>query len=161
MVKKVLTLCIVHQDNKVLLGMKKRGFGEGKWNGFGGKVTDGESIEDAAKREVLEESGLTVATLEKMGVIDFSWAASAKASASQEKQILQVHIFKCKDFSGEQQESEEMKPQWFAIDKIPYETMWSSDGYWLPLFLQNKKFTGNFVFDEENKVAKYELKELD
>jgi hypothetical protein len=37
---KPLTLCMVHQDNKLLLGMKKRGFGEGRWNGFGGKLGD-------------------------------------------------------------------------------------------------------------------------
>ncbi len=54
--KKLLTLCIVHQHPRVLLGMKKRGFGIGHWNGFGGKVEEGESIEEAAKREVKEEA---------------------------------------------------------------------------------------------------------
>ena len=47
---KLLTLLFVMQPNQVLLGMKKRGFGAGRWNGFGGKVQDGETIEDAAKR---------------------------------------------------------------------------------------------------------------
>lgn len=47
---KLLTLVLVVQPGKVLLGMKKRGFGAGKWNGFGGKVEPGESIEEAAKR---------------------------------------------------------------------------------------------------------------
>ena len=32
------------QSSRVLLGMKKRGMGEGKWNGFGGKVCDGVSF---------------------------------------------------------------------------------------------------------------------
>jgi len=32
--------------------MKKRGFGQGKWNGFGGKVEPNESIEQAAIREM-------------------------------------------------------------------------------------------------------------
>ncbi|CAN0505072.1 unnamed protein product, partial [Ectocarpus sp. 12 AP-2014] len=35
-------------SKEILLGMKKRGFGEGKWNGFGGKVESGESVEEAA-----------------------------------------------------------------------------------------------------------------
>ncbi|CAN0403706.1 unnamed protein product, partial [Ectocarpus sp. 8 AP-2014] len=48
-----------HDANEILLGMKKRGFGEGKWNGFGGKVESGESVEEAAKRELMEEAGLT------------------------------------------------------------------------------------------------------
>lgn len=47
---KLLTLVLVVQPGRVLLGMKKRGFGVGKWNGFGGKVQLGETIEEAAKR---------------------------------------------------------------------------------------------------------------
>lgn len=48
--RKLLTLVLVVQPGRVLLGMKKRGFGAGKWNGFGGKVQTGESIEQAARR---------------------------------------------------------------------------------------------------------------
>lgn len=47
---KLLTLVLVVQPGRVLLGMKKRGFGAGKWNGFGGKVQPGETIEDGARR---------------------------------------------------------------------------------------------------------------
>ncbi len=63
--KKLLTLCIIYQYPKVLLGMKKRGFGAGRFNGFGGKVENGESIEEAAKREVVEEVGLNVKSLKE------------------------------------------------------------------------------------------------
>jgi 8-oxo-dGTP pyrophosphatase MutT (NUDIX family) len=45
-------LVIVNQANKALLGMKKRGFGSGFYNGFGGKVEPGETIAEAAVREV-------------------------------------------------------------------------------------------------------------
>lgn len=47
---KLLTLLFVLTPGKVLLGMKKRGFGKGRWNGFGGKVQPGETIEDGAIR---------------------------------------------------------------------------------------------------------------
>ena len=70
--KRILTLCIIYQDRKILLGMKKRGFGVGKWNGFGGHVEEAESTEEAVKREVFEEAGLKVKSLEKMGVIILS-----------------------------------------------------------------------------------------
>jgi 8-oxo-dGTP diphosphatase/2-hydroxy-dATP diphosphatase len=43
-VKKLLTLCIIYQHSRILLGMKKRGFGAGRWNGFGGKVAMAETI---------------------------------------------------------------------------------------------------------------------
>ena len=47
---KLFTLVIVLDGDKTLLGWKKRGFGVGKWNGFGGKVEPGETIINAAKR---------------------------------------------------------------------------------------------------------------
>jgi len=48
--KKITTLVMVTNESNILLGLKKRGFGSGKWNGFGGKVEANESIEEAAKR---------------------------------------------------------------------------------------------------------------
>ena len=58
--RKVLTLVLLREDNRVLLGMKKRGFGAGKWNGFGGKLEAGETVVEAAAREVREECGYDV-----------------------------------------------------------------------------------------------------
>lgn len=48
--RQVLTLAFVEKGDQVLLGMKKRGFGHGRWNGFGGKVEAGENVRDAAAR---------------------------------------------------------------------------------------------------------------
>lgn len=47
---KLLTLLFVLKPGKVLLGYKKRGFGQGRWNGFGGKVQQNETIQEAAVR---------------------------------------------------------------------------------------------------------------
>src|SRR4051812_15618106 len=71
--RKILTLCIIHQPPRVLLGMKKIGFGAGHWNGFGGKVEVGETIEQAARREVLEEAGIVVDDLIPIGTLDFEF----------------------------------------------------------------------------------------
>jgi 8-oxo-dGTP diphosphatase/2-hydroxy-dATP diphosphatase len=48
--KKVLSLVFVREATKILLGYKKRGFGQGNWNGFGGKVEKGETIREGAIR---------------------------------------------------------------------------------------------------------------
>lgn len=149
--KKVLTLVIIRQGDKVLLGMKKRGFGQGKWNGFGGKVNEGESIENAARRELLEEAGIRAADLAKMGVLEFSWQGK--------EGVHQVHIFKCTKFEGQPQETEEMRPQWFLASDIPFAQMWADDVHWMPLFLENKNFTGAFLFDASNAVIKSRLHE--
>ena len=49
------TIVLLLRNDEVLLAMKKRGFGEGKWNGVGGKPNAGESIEEVAVRETKEE----------------------------------------------------------------------------------------------------------
>ena len=49
---KLLTLVMIIKNDQLLLGMKKRGFGANRWNGFGGKVEIGETILEAATRYV-------------------------------------------------------------------------------------------------------------
>ncbi|MES2314828.1 MAG: 8-oxo-dGTP diphosphatase [Patescibacteria group bacterium] len=148
--RKLLTLCLIVKDHRVLLGMKKRGFGEGHWNGFGGKVEPGEEIESAAKREVFEEAGVTLSSAEKTGVLNFEFE-------SDPEKLLEVHVFRSDVFTGEPIETEEMRPQWFAFDEIPYDKMWSDDAYWLPLLLKGKKFEGYFLFDKPSS-ATYQAK---
>jgi 8-oxo-dGTP diphosphatase/2-hydroxy-dATP diphosphatase len=148
---KLLTLCLVTQPPRILLGMKKRGFGAGRWNGFGGKVSPGETVEDAARRELQEEASLTAAAISKRGIIEFSWQGRPG--------ILQVHVFHVDSFTGTPAESEEMKPEWFDIADIPYDEMWQDDRHWFPLFLAGKSFRGAFVFDEKDNIISQELAE--
>jgi len=153
MKKQKLTLCIIQNKDEILLGMKKRGFGEGRWNGFGGKIEEGESIEDAAYREVEEECGISVSALEKRGVLDFSFERA-------KDEVLEVHIFTTETFDGEPAETEEMKPKWFKKEEIPFDDMWPDDIYWLPLFLEGKKFEGRFHFGEDDAILEKELYEI-
>ena len=147
------------RDNEVLLGMKKRGFGAGRWNGFGGKVKEGEeNIEQGMFREMFEESSIKALNMQKVGILDFSFENDPK--------ILEVHIFKVTEFKGEPTESEEMKPQWFSLDQIPFEQMWSDDIYWFPFLLNGKFFKGEFLFDRPSdaeysaKIITYKLEEV-
>jgi len=157
--KKVLTLCIIHQHPKVLLGMKKRGFGAGRWNGFGGKVEKGETIEESIKREIREEAGIEIKNFDKIGILDFGFENNGE--------VVEVHVFKSENFEGEPTESEEMRPQWFHIDEIPFMEMWPDDVFWMPLFLKNKKFRGKFLFDKPSgsdyvsKILEKELREVE
>ena len=51
---------IVIKDGKVLLGKRKNAHGEGTWSFPGGHLEFNEEIEDCAKREVMEETGLDI-----------------------------------------------------------------------------------------------------
>jgi 8-oxo-dGTP pyrophosphatase MutT (NUDIX family) len=121
-------------------------FGGGFWNAPGGKIIPGEVPETAARREVFEETGLTVGNLEKMGYLEFFFGSGKS------KPDWTAEVFVSTDFSGEIRESEEGKLQWFTSDKLPMEKMWEDDRYWLPLLVAGKKFRGSFEFSDDSKV---------
>lgn len=139
------TLCIILKENKILLGMKKRGFGVGKYNGFGGGLKDSETLENAAIRELREESGLIASErdLNKVGELDFYFPHKPEFNQT-------VHVYLVNNYSSEPTETEEMKFQFFSVDKIPYKKMWDDDKYWLPLILKGKKLRARFVFKEQS-----------
>ena len=161
MSKKISTLCIVHQPPRVLLGMKKRGFGAGRWNGFGGKLQPNESLEEAARREMEEEAGVTVENLEKVGIIEFEFSAEDGSASAGRGEILEVHIFRAQEFTGELIESEEMKPQWFDVNHIPFSSMWPDDVHWFPFLLSGKKFRGRFLFGPKDAILEQSLAEVE
>lgn len=107
------TLCFLIKEKEILLGMKKRSLGIGKWNGIGGKQETGEKLEDTAARETWEEIGVKPVSLCKKAVLKFYHPH--KPDWNQE-----VHVFFCEDWKGEPQESEEMAPKWFKKQEIPF-----------------------------------------
>lgn len=145
----VTTLCFVHRGNEILLGFKKRGFGAGTWNGFGGKVERGESIEAAAVRELREEACLEATSIEKRAILDFSF--------KDETPSIEMHVFEVMDFSGTPEETDEMAPKWYPISEIPYEEMWVDDQFWLPLYLQRQLLRASFYFLDQKTLCHHEI----
>jgi 8-oxo-dGTP diphosphatase / 2-hydroxy-dATP diphosphatase len=143
----------VDSENRpeILLGMKKRGFGIGKWNGYGGKLEESETIEECAKRELQEECNIVARKLQRMGFLCFKMIESSK--------ILRVHVFQTSEFDNEAIETEEMKPRWYLESEIPYEGMWPDDQHWLPLLLENKRFIGRFAYEDDDTIIDFDVKE--
>jgi ADP-ribose pyrophosphatase len=107
---------IIYKDNKILLQQRK----DNKcWGYHGGRVEIGEKVEDAAKRELLEETGLTANSLEFFGV--FSGPEVHHTYPDGNKAYIIDIVFLCNDFSGEPlyQEEECLDLQWFEINNIP------------------------------------------
>ncbi|OQS00178.1 7,8-dihydro-8-oxoguanine triphosphatase-like [Thraustotheca clavata] len=151
------TLAFLTRDqngcNEVLLGMKKRGFGAGKWNGFGGKVEPSDpTVADAAAREMTEEANITVhgSDMQDKGTLVFTFTGKPE--------VMHVHVYQVTKYSGIPTETEEMRPQWYQYSAIPYSSMWSDDKYWLPSLLEGHKIIGQFDFDsDEAKIHHYVL----
>lgn len=133
--------------------MKKRGFGKGRWNGVGGKPKDNETVEEAARRETLEEIGVEISVIDHVGTLEFHFLHNPDWDQ-------QVLVYSTKVWSNEPGESEEMAPKWFDLNEIPFEEMWPDDKYWLPKVLEGKKIEAEFVFGEGDKIERMRVEEI-
>jgi 8-oxo-dGTP diphosphatase/2-hydroxy-dATP diphosphatase len=89
--------------------------------------------------------------LEQVGVIDFEWVGQSV--------LHEVHVFKASQFTGEPEETEEMRPQWFPEESIPFTQMWLDDKVWYPFLLQDVKFKGYFLFRGNTEILSYTLRD--
>jgi 8-oxo-dGTP diphosphatase len=146
------TLCFIYRGDsqqEILLGYKKRGFGLGKYGGFGGKLQAGETLPQAAVRELYEESGISVnlSDLADLGTLTFIFPY--KHSWDQE-----VHVFVARKWQGTPRESEEMRPEWFDTANIPLEQMWDDTSDWLPHILAGERISAVFTLNQDNETVK-------
>eukprot|EP00668_Euglena_longa_P032948 GGOE01042439.1.p1 GENE.GGOE01042439.1~~GGOE01042439.1.p1 ORF type:complete len:210 (+),score=66.56 GGOE01042439.1:38-631(+) len=137
---------------EVLLGQKKRGFGAGRWNGFGGKVEGRETITEGAQRELQEEACIEALDLVQKGVLTFDITSLPE--------LLEVHVFAASEYRGVPTETEEMRPRWFPEDAIPFREMWADDALWFPLLLQGHCFVGWFVFRDTDAMLAHHLQRV-
>jgi len=140
------TLCAIVRGGRILLQRKAAGrFGEGKWNGGGGKLKLGEDPADGVIREVLEETGLRIREPRRHGTLDHYFGDRSAPAWS-------VHVFSATEFDGEPVGGEEGELRWFPVGEIPYGEMWEDDAHWLPLLLGGRDFDGAFYFNEDASV---------
>jgi 8-oxo-dGTP pyrophosphatase MutT (NUDIX family) len=149
------TIMLLLRDDEVLLAMKKRGFGAGKWNGVGGKPNPGEDIRSAAIRETEEEVMVTPLDIEEVCVLNFYFPL-----VPADKNWNQcVRVYVCRNWIGEPVETEEMMPRWFKLADVPYQEMWNDDELWMPKVFAGKSVKGSFVFGENEELVEHFLEE--
>lgn len=105
---------MIIRDNKVLLGKRIGSHGDGTYGWAGGHLEFGESLEECAVREVLEETGVKIKSsslkfLCLSNILDYS------------KHYVDIE-FLCKNFSGKPKVTESEKREnwkWYNMDKLP------------------------------------------
>ena len=95
-----------------------------KWVGIGGKFEPGESPEDCALREVLEETGLTMHSWRYRGIVTF---------VSDEWGTEYMHLFHSDDFSGSLKDCDEGDLEWVDKQRILRLPIWEGDRIFLRL----------------------------
>lgn len=144
---RLTTLCYLERDGRYLIlhrTKKEHDENGDKWIGVGGKFEYGESPEECALREVKEETGLTMLKPLFRGLITF---------VSDEWGVEYMHLFTCKEFSGELIECNEGDLVWLPKEELLKKKMWAGDRLFLKaLEERNDFFTLKLRYQGEDLV---------
>ncbi len=105
---------IVVKDGKILLGKRKNSHGDGAWSFPGGHLEFGESWEECAKRETMEETGINIKNI-RFGTV------TNDIFQTEEKHYITIFMLSDYDF-GEVQIMEPEKCEkwdWFSWNQLP------------------------------------------
>ena len=127
----------------VMLGLQKHGKWENYYNGFGGKIHEGEHPRETAHRELTEETGMKVTRdgFKLMGILRFEhnqnkWTAS----------VVYVYTYRWHGFTP--LDNEVCLPRRFSIEHLPYTQMPPADRHWLPqILIDDKQLDARFIYN--------------
>ena len=131
---KLTTLCYLERDGAYLMMLRNRKEHDentGKWIGIGGKFREGESPEECLRREILEETGLTVGKVRFRGIVTFVsdlWGTEY------------MHLFTSEEFEGTVGECSEGTLCWIPKEEVLSLELWEGDRLFLPLLTEDKGF---------------------
>ncbi len=127
------SLCYIEKDGRYLMlhrVKKKNDINKDKWIGVGGRFEEGESPYDCVRREVKEETSLTLNKPIYRGIVTFVMGDVTEL----------MHLFTCTDFSGEVGECNEGELEWVDISDVVKLPIWEGDKVFLKLLSDNAPF---------------------
>lgn len=131
---KQTTLCYLERDGQYLMlhrVKKQHDENHDKWIGVGGKFEDRESPEDCVRREVLEETGLTLTKFRYCGLVTF---------VSDIYPTEYMHLFHATGFTGTPKECDEGELAWIKKSELLRLRLWEGDKIFLRLLDTGEPF---------------------
>ena len=149
------TLCYIEREGQYLMlhrVKKQNDINHDKWIGIGGKFEDKESPEDCVRREVKEETGLTLTSYAYRGIVTF-------VSARYETEYL--HLFTADGFHGDLIDCDEGTLEWVPREKVPDLPTWAGDRIFLKLLMEGAPFFSLKLCYEGDKLVRAVLNGAD
>lgn len=145
------TLCYIEKDNKYLMlhrTKKQNDTNSDKWIGIGGKIEEGETPEQCILRETLEETGLTLKSVNFRGIIYFRNNFYPDED---------MYLFTATDFSGTIKECDEGDLEWIDKDILYSLTIWEGDKIFLDALKKDERFFRLTLNYEKDNLVSHQI----
>lgn len=139
-------LLVDPQESRILLAYHKTGDFEGAYTGLLDTVKEQEDPRDAVRRIALALAGIRVESVDLRAVLEFSSPAY---------ETVDEYEFHSDAYEGTPRECDQVRPEWFALDRIPYERMPADDAIWYPTFLAGGLQVGTFHFASDQQTLEH------
>ena len=133
-IPELTTLCYLERDGKYLMlhrVKKEADINKDKYIGVGGHFAYGESPDECLRREVLEETGLTLRAYRARGIVTFVYGDDV---------VEYMHLYTADAWEGELSECDEGVLEWVEIDRVCDLPIWEGDKVFFRLFTANAPF---------------------
>ena len=144
------TLCYIEKDGAYLMihrVKKKNDMNQDKWIGVGGKFENAETPFDCARREIKEETGLTVTELNYRGLVTF---------VSDLYGTEYMHLFTADKFEGEiDYDCDEGRLEWVRKEDVASLPIWEGDKIFFDLLERESRFFSLKLCYEGDKLVSH------
>ena len=151
MVVDVVLAYIEKNDKYLMLLRNKRlkDLNKNKYVGVGGHVEEGESIVEAMKREIKEETSLIVKEYKYRGLVYFN-------NGEYEENMYLFHVT---SFDGVVRECDEGTLYWIPKNEIFNLNLWEGDKYFLKPFMETDEMINLKMYYKGDKLVRWEKNE--
>ena len=149
---KLTVSCYIENSDRFLMlhrTKKKVDINQGKWIGVGGKLEPGESPDECLRREVKEETGLTLTSYRLRGLITFNFVGPDALPGWETEYMF---LYTADGYEGELISCNEGDLAWIAKTDIPSLNLWPGDRFFLEDLLRGEPFFTYKIIYEGNDM---------
>ena len=144
---RLTTLCYIEKESSYMMMhriKKQQDENAGKWIGIGGHMKEDETPEDCVRREILEETGLTVDNLKLRGILTFILPAWGNEL---------TFLYTASTKEEVSKECTEGILKWIPIEEVMDLPLWEGDRMFLTLLREEKDcFSIKLIYDEKGDL---------
>lgn len=152
------SLCFLLRADTILLVYGEYREGTKNWNGISAYKKGEEDIRQTAVRALYNEVKVEAISeaLQQVAVLHLF----EKTDEGHISETLKITVFLCEQWRGEPTHTAGLQPQWFPLETIPYDKMFTDSRHWLPRIIEGEQLIVEILQEKDPTTQLREVKDV-